>query len=106
MKIRTIRTIGLIPLLTLWLGVGAAHAAELVDALGGLAALEIMHHAAGEGDIAALDGDYTAGCGVHDYIEENALALFPFENGQSYLICTATLYYLGRVEDAGFGFVR
>lgn len=30
----------------------------------------------------------------------------PFQVGESYLICTATLYYVGRVVEVGFGWIR
>ncbi len=30
----------------------------------------------------------------------------PFENGSSYLLCTMTLYYVGRVAARGVGWVR
>jgi hypothetical protein len=60
--------------------------------------------ATGPSDIAgvaavALQGDETAAGAVWDYSCEHWEAdVVPFEAGQCYLICTQTLYYLGRVE--------
>lgn len=41
-----------------------------------------------------------------DYLEENDLMNSPFEVGKSYIICQNTLYYVGRVVEIGFGWVK
>lgn len=67
--------------------------------------------ATGPADIAgvgvrALEGDDAARGAVWDYAHEHWRAdVLPFEEGHCYLICTQTLYYLGRVKAVTGGFL-
>jgi hypothetical protein len=54
---------------------------------------------------AVLGGDPDAAQILGDIIEEAGLMRSPFETGKQYLICTVTLYYIGRVKDQGFGWL-
>ena len=57
--------------------------------------------------VAALLGDAAAAMGVEDYARENWEAdMVPFETGEEVLICTQTLYYVGRVVEVRGVFVR
>lgn len=56
--------------------------------------------------VAALQGDTNARQAVWDYAAEHwGLEMTPFVTGESYLICTQTLYYVGRVREIVGGFL-
>ncbi len=55
---------------------------------------------------AALAGDTIAEHTLRDLLEEEGLMDSPFKVGESYLICTVTLYYVGMVTEAGFGWLK
>ena len=57
----------------------------------------------GRGAVAASAGDPVAAQISVDIVQEIGLMDMPFEVGKSYLICTVTLYYIGRVVKCGFG---
>lgn len=69
----------------------ALEAADLSDVIRGVA-------------LAAIAGDDGAEAALYDWCEENHMN--PFQVGESYLICTVTLYYIGRVTEAGLGWIR
>lgn len=54
--------------------------------------------------LAALAGDVLARHAVQDWLEEFMVGC-PFEVGKCYLICSVTLYYVGRVTAADLGWV-
>lgn len=54
--------------------------------------------------LAALAGDERAESVLFDLIEE--VYVNPFEVGKSYLICTVTLYYIGRVVESNLGWLK
>lgn len=55
---------------------------------------------------AALSGDAMGLVLIRDFLEESGMDIQqPFEVGKEYLICTVTLYYVGRVKAAGFGWL-
>lgn len=57
--------------------------------------------------LAAGFGDETAASAVVDWLQDQGEDMRqPLEVGKSYLICTVTLYYVGRVAEAAFGWVR
>lgn len=63
--------------------------------------------AIGPAAIAAASGDHLAALAVADWLEEEGQHVkCPFKVGKSYLICTVTLYYVGRVVEADLGWVR
>lgn len=56
---------------------------------------------------AVLAGDALAAWALRDILEEDiAMMDQPFELGKEYLICTQTLYYVGRVKRAGFAWLE
>ena len=58
---------------------------------------------------AALDcraGDPLAGMALADQLEESGVNHFPFKPGDLVFFFTVTLYYVGRVEEVGLGWVR
>ncbi len=55
---------------------------------------------------AALEGDVDAEEALTDLMEEEDMLRTPFEVGKQYLIQTVTLYYVGRVVEVGFGWIR
>lgn len=55
----------------------------------------------------AVRGDMLGVMAVLDFLEEKGVVVkCPFEVGKSYLICTVTLYYVGRIVEADLGWVR
>lgn len=56
--------------------------------------------------LASAEGDAVAQALLRDVLEEDGLLKSPLEIGKSYLVCQVTLYYVGRVVEVGFGFVR
>lgn len=59
-------------------------------------------------DYCADRGDWEAHEYLTDYLArmESAMLRPPMEKGQVWLVCTVTLYYLGRVKDLGLGWVQ
>lgn len=55
---------------------------------------------------AALCGDPVAAHTLRDLLEEDGLMESPFKLGESYFICTDTLYYVGRVKRVSFGWLE
>lgn len=56
---------------------------------------------------ACVMGEPAADLAVYDLLEERGASMQPpFEVGKSYIICTVTLYYVGRVDQVSFGFIR
>lgn len=56
--------------------------------------------------LAALGGDEFSEEVLCDFIEEEGIMVNPFEVGKSYLICTVTLYYVGRVTESSLGWIK
>ena len=54
---------------------------------------------------AMTQGDALAAAAMEDMREEGQMES-PFEEGQSYLVCLNTLYYLGRVTKVRLGWIR
>jgi hypothetical protein len=54
---------------------------------------------------AVLAGDSEAAYLLQDLVEEEGLLMNPFVEGKAYLICTVTLYYVGRVKQVGLGWL-
>lgn len=54
---------------------------------------------------AALEGDDVAERGLIDFLQEEDVCVNPFKVGKKYLVCTVTMYYVGRVKAVGFGTV-
>ncbi len=55
----------------------------------------------------AARGDWLAAMAVVDWLQEQGVDVkSPFEVGKCYLICTVTLYYVGRVVESDLGWVR
>jgi hypothetical protein len=63
------------------------------------------HPEIGRPALSALAGDVLGRLAAADWLEENCPVKIPFEVGKSYLICTVTLYYVGRVVEADLGWV-
>lgn len=61
----------------------------------------------GSAAVLAERGDWLAALAVKDWMEEQGVMIkSPFDVGKSYLICTQTLYYVGRVVEGDLGWVR
>lgn len=64
------------------------------------------HPEVGHAALAALAGDVLGRLALTDWLEEKDQMRIPFEAGRSYLICTVTLYYVGRVVESDLGWLK